>query len=339
VTDDGLVLEPLEGVDEAREEWAALAGAAGNPFATPEWSEAWLAHIGVDFGLHLFAGRRADGTLVTIVPLVVARGRYVRKARFLGFGPSNELGPIAAPENREAASSLLRQALAVTRGEWDVFIGESLPGSGWDRRVGASLVGREADPVVRGPWASWDDYLVSRSSNFRQELRRKERRLHERGLTVREVREASELDGALDALFELHRARWGGQASRWFAGLEAFQREFDRVAFERGWLRVSVLELEGRPVVAYQGLRFGDSEWSYQFGRDTSEDSSSVGLVATAHAVRRSMEEGATAFRLGPGDQRYKLRFATGDDGLETIGLARGLRGRAALLAAKHRGG
>jgi CelD/BcsL family acetyltransferase involved in cellulose biosynthesis len=332
-------LEPLDGVDEARVEWAALAEVAGNPFATPEWCEAWLRHIGGDLRLHLFAGRWADRTLAAIVPLVVARGRYVRKARFLGFGPSNELGPISAPENREAAASLLRQALAVTRQEWDVFIGEYLPGGGWDRRVGAILVARTSDPVVRGPWGSWDEYLASRSSNFRQELRRKERRLAERGLTFREVREESELDGALDVLFELHRERWGNQASRWFGGRETFQREFDRVAFERGWLRVSVLELEGRPVVAYQGLRFGDSEWSYQFGRDTSEDSSSVGLIATAHAVRRSMEEGATAFRLGPGDQPYKLRFATGDDGLETIGRARGLRGRAALLAAKRRGG
>ena len=325
-------------MDEARKEWAALAGDAGNPFATPEWCETWLAHIGGDLRPHLFAGRQADGTVVAIVPLVIARGRYVRKARFLGFGPSNELGPIASPENREAAASLLRQALAATRREWDVFVGEYLPGAGWDRLVGATLVGRQADPVVRGPWASWDDYLASRSSNFRQELRRKERRLVERGLRFHEVREASELDGALDILFELHRARWGDEASRWFAGREAFQREFDRVALERGWLRVSVLELEGRPVVAYQGLRFGDIEWSYQFGRDTSEDSSSVGLIATAHAVRRSMEEGATAFRLGPGGQPYKLRFATGDDGLETIGLARGLRGRAALFAASRRG-
>ena len=339
MTDNGLVLERLGGVDDALEEWAALAEAANNPFATPEWCEAWLAHIGVDLRLHLFAGRREDGTVEVIVPLVVGRGRYVRKARFLGFGPSNELGPIATPESREAAASLLRKALEATSREWDVFIGEHLPGAGWDHSVGATLVGRKADPVVLGPWASWDDYLASRSSNFRQELRRKERRLRERGLTVHDVREASELDGALDVLFELHRARWGDQASRWFAGREAFQREFDRVAFERGWLRVTVLELEGRPVVAYQGLRFGDSEWSYQFGRDTSEDSSSVGLIATAHAVRRSMEEGATAFRLGPGGQAYKLRFATGDDGLETIGRARGLRGRAALLAAKRRGG
>ena len=82
---------------QCAQEWAALAEAAQNPFATPEWCEAWLAHIGGDTEPHLFAARRDDRTLVAILPLVVTRGRYVRKARFLGFGPSNELGRSARP--------------------------------------------------------------------------------------------------------------------------------------------------------------------------------------------------------------------------------------------------
>lgn len=330
-----LRLEPLDAVDEARAEWAALAVAAERPFASPEWCELWLRHIGADVAVHLFAARRRDGTLAAVAPLVVTRGRHVRKARFLGFGPSNELGPLAP--DPDSGAWALREALTATRAAWDVFLGEHLPGNGWAGRIGATLVERKPDPFVRGSWESWDDYLASRSSNFRQELRRKERRLDERGLAFREVREASELGAALDVLFELHRARWGDEASRWFAGREAFQREFAKVALERGWLRVSLMELEGRAVAAYHGFRYGSTEWSYQFGRDPAVDAGSVGLIITAHAVRRSIGEGATTFRLGPGGQQYKLRFATGDDGLETIGRARGLRGRAALLAARRR--
>jgi CelD/BcsL family acetyltransferase involved in cellulose biosynthesis len=332
-------LEPLGGVDEVREEWAALAEASGNPFLTPEWCEAWLEHIGLDFRLLLFAARREDGSLAAIVPLVVTEGRYVRKARFLGFGPANELGPVARPAEREDAEAVLRQALESTRREWDVFLGEYLLGKGWTHRVGGTLVGRKENPVVRGSWASWDDYLASRSAGFRQELRRKERRLAERGLAYRMISEPSELESALDVLFDLHRARWGDHASRWFAGHESFQRAFSRTALERGWLRLCILELDGRPAAAYHGFRFGEAEWSYQFGRDPSEEASSVGLVIAAHAVRRSLEEGAVEFRLGPGGQPYKVRFATHDPGLETIGLAHGLLGRASLLAARRRGG
>jgi CelD/BcsL family acetyltransferase involved in cellulose biosynthesis len=332
-------LEPLGGIDEVRTEWSALAEASANPFLTPEWCEAWQDHIGLDFRLRLFGGRREDGSLAAIVPLVVTQGRYVRKARFLGFGPANELGPVAGPAERENAAAMLRQALEATRRDWDVFLGEYLIGEGWTDRVGGTLVGRKANPVVRGAWKSWDDYLASRSAGFRQELRRKERRLAERGLAYRVVSERAELESGLDVLFELHRARWGDHASRWFAGHEAFQRAFSSAALDRGWLRLCILELDGRPAAAYHGFRFGEAEWSYQFGRDPSEEGSSVGFIIAAHAVRRSLEEGATEFRLGPGAQQYKVRFATEDPGLETIGLAHGLRGRASLLAARRRGG
>ncbi|HEY6836982.1 MAG TPA: GNAT family N-acetyltransferase [Gaiellaceae bacterium] len=325
-------LQRLDSVEAVRAEWSALAAASGNPFQTPEWCEAWLEHIGGDVELRLLGGTAG------IVPLVVSRGRYVRKARFLGFGPSNELGPVVGRADRPLAAELLRSALAATRRHWDVFTGEYLPGQGWADGLGARLVSATPSPVVRGSWDSWDAYLATRSSNFRQELRRKERRLADRGVTRRSVSRLEELDPALDVLFELHRARWAGEASRWFAGREAFQRAFSRTAFERGWLRLDLLELDGRPLAVYHGLRFGAAEWSYQFGRDPAEEGS-VGLVIAAQAVRRALGEGATEFRLGPGDQPYKRRFATDDPGLETIGLARTLQGRASLLAARRRGG
>jgi CelD/BcsL family acetyltransferase involved in cellulose biosynthesis len=270
------------------------------------------------------------------VPLVIVHGRYVRKARFLGYGAANELGPIGAVEESAEA---LRLALDTTRGEWDVFHGESLPGTGWPERLGATLVWQEGSPVVTGPWPSWDEYLATRSHNFRGELRRKERRLLEQGLVPRDVSEQDELERALDSLFELHRRRWGDEASPFFAGLEAFHRAFSRVAFDRGWLRLRLLELDGRIVSVTHGFRFGEAEWSYQFGRDPSFDHGSLGLVASAQAIREAFAEGAREFKLGPGRQDYKLRFATADPGLETVGIARGLRGRASLIAAKRRGG
>lgn len=333
----GLELDPLGHLGEARSEWGELAAASGNPFASVEWCEAWLEHVGRGARLRLFSCRRRDGSIGAILPLVLTEGRYVRKLRFLGFGASNELGPISAPEDREAAALALRGALAATRREWDVFLGERLPGNGWSDRLAGALVAELGSPVVRGPWRSWDEYLGSRSRNFRQELRRKERRLEERGLQSQRVATAAELEPALDVLFALHRARWGPEASRWFAGWEVFHRRFARAALDRGWLRLRLLQLDGRPVAAYLGFRFGCGEWFYQLGREPSADSS-VGLVLVANALRDALAEGATDFRLGPGAQAYKLRFATGDPGLQTVGKARGVRGRAALAAARRRG-
>lgn len=331
-------LEALNDVDAADATWSALAAASGNPFATPEWCRAWLDHAVPDATPQVFAGRDGRGEVVAIVPLVVTRGRYVRKLRFLGFGAANELGPVAAPADRETGVAALRQAVEATRGAWDLFVGESLPGDGWAGRAGAAPVAHMGSPVARGPWTGWDDYLATRSSNFRQELRRKERRLLEEGARFEVVTRPEELEPALDTLFALHRARWGDEASPWFAAVEEFHRSFARVALERGWLRLRALEVHGRPAAAYLGFRFGLAEWFYQLGRDPQAESS-VGLVLLARALRGAVEEGAAEFRLGPGAQPYKQRFANADDGLETVAVAHGLRGRLALLAARRRAG
>ena len=327
----------LELVDRIGPEWADLAAASGNPFATVEWTEAWLEHAAAGCSRRFLAARAQDGRLVAIVPLVVARGRYVRKARFLGYGASNELGAICAPSDRKLGVAALRLALEETRSDWDVFLGESLPGGGWASRLEAKLIKRESSPVARGPWTSWEAYLASRSRSLRKELRQKESRLA--GLRYRTVAALEELEPGLDALFTLHRARWGDDASPFFSGLERFHRAFAAVAFERGWVRLRLLELDGRPVAANYSLRFGDAEWSYQHGRDPGLEDASVGLLVFAHAIREAFAEGAREFKLGPGPQGYKRRFSTDDPGVETVGIARGVRGRASLLTIRRRGG
>src|SRR6185312_17228104 len=89
-----LELERLAGVADLRAEWERLAEASGNPFATPDWSEAWLRQAGDGVSSSLWACRRPDGSVAAVLPLVLVAGRYVRKLRFLGFGAANELGPV-----------------------------------------------------------------------------------------------------------------------------------------------------------------------------------------------------------------------------------------------------
>ena len=320
-----LELERLDGVAGISDPWSALAHAASNPFATVEWCVTWLTHTTDRYEPRLFEARRRDGSLVAVIPLVIVHGRHIRRARFVGFGAAYELGPICAPADSEDAINALRRVLRDTRHDWDLFIGDHLPGTGWADRLGGTLYARRGDPVIdhRGDWNS---YLDTRSAHFRKDLRQRERRLERRDAQYRTVSDLTELGSALDALFDLHRARWGEEASTFFEGLEAFHRAFAEIALERGWLRLRLLEIEGQVVAAYHGIRFGDSEWFYALGRDRSEDS--VGVLIVAHSIQQAFEEGATRIRLGPGAQPYKLRYATSDPGLDMICNAHGLRGR-----------
>jgi CelD/BcsL family acetyltransferase involved in cellulose biosynthesis len=318
-------LEPLASVAAAREEWGGLAASSGNVFATPEWHELWLARH--DGEPRLQALRDKEGRLRSVLPLVLERIGPLRVLRFSGHGPGDENGPVCATEYRTAAVEALRGLLA--GGGYDVFAGEQLPA--W-AAVGRVL-SREGSPVVRIDGRSWDDLLAARSSNFREQVRRRERKLaREHDLRFR-LSDAARLEADLGTLFRLHRARWGGGDTS-FGAREQFHRAFAALAQERGGLRLWLLELDGEPAAAWLGFRYGDADSYYQLGRDPSWDRASVGFVLLAHTIREAAADGRAEYRFLRGGESYKDRFADEDPGLVTVGSGRGPAGRAALSAA-----
>jgi hypothetical protein len=85
----------------------------------------------------------------------------------------------------------------------------------------------------------------------------------------------------LDTLMRLHAARWGAGAFEGTAG--AFHRDFAHRALDAGWLRLWLMEVDGRPVAAWYGFRFGGVDAFYQSGRDQSWDRYSVGSQLLVH--------------------------------------------------------
>lgn len=329
-------LAPLD-VAGSREKWSALAQAAGNVFATPEWMECWGRHLAGQDEL-LVLGCRAASELIGIVPLAVTGRRPLRLARFQGHGVGDQLGPICAPEDRAALAAGLREAL---RGEglpFDVLLGERLAADGdWAGRLGQRVLRTESNPIVRTDARTWDEYLAGKSSNLRSQLRRKERGLaREHRMEYRLADDPVRLEQDMQALFDLHEQRWtAGESVAFDRRRERFHQDFAALALERGWLRLWFLEVDGRPVAAWHGFRYAGVEWFYQSGRDPDWERSSVGLVLLAHTIRAAIEDGVGEYRLLRGGEQYKSRFATDDPGLETIMLPRGLAGRVATALAR----
>jgi CelD/BcsL family acetyltransferase involved in cellulose biosynthesis len=319
-------LEPL------REEWTLLARASRSVFATWEWASLWWKHFGRAGRLLTSIARSEDGQPLAVLPLYAWSERPFRILRFLGHGAADELGPVCAASSRPAAGAALLRAVEATR--CDVLLGEQLDGDGrWREALGGVVVRREASPILRLHGASWDELLSRRSTNFREQVRRRERRLA-RGFDVRFrlSAEPDRLDRDLDLLFALHRARWGRRSA---FRHEAFHREFAALAHAQGWLRLWFLEVDDRAVAAWCGYRFEGVESYYQAGRDPAWDPWSVGSVLLAHTIREAAVDGMQEYRFLRGDEPFKYRFADHDAGVETVAVARGAAGRAALAAAR----
>lgn len=321
-------------LEALRDDWSRLAEESGNIFLTWELADAWWRHLGAGRE-PVFGSVRRDGRTVAVLPLHRG-GRALRTLRFVGAGVADQVGAVCAPEDLPAAAGELRRMLGEV--PHDLFLVDRVDGAeGWSGLLGAEPAVHEASPVIEFETSDWDEFLAGRSANFRQQAGKYERRLvRDHALSYRFTSSDAQLERDLDLVFELHARRWGtGTTEFQQEPMRSFHREFARLAFERGWLRIWIAELNGRPAAAWYGFRFGDADWSYQSGRDPAVDETSVGWVLTVHAVRESVRDGMRAYKFLLGEEEYKSRFATADHGLDSFVIPRNARGRLGHFAGR----
>jgi len=316
-------LRPVADLDAARAGWSELAVAAGDPFATWEWSHAWWEVYGGGRELAVRQVVGPGGRLLAVLPLYRARRGPVTLLRFLGSGPADQQGPVAAPADHGPAGAALR-AFAAGLGPRELLLAERLPReTGWPGALGGRALREESTPLIDAGGLDWEGWLATKSANFRSQVRGRERRLlRDHALAFRRTEDAARLDADLELLFALHEARWAGHTpgSQAFSpDRRDFHRRFARAAHARGWLRLWFAEVDGRAVAAIYNLRLGDSEWFYQSGRDPAAERLRVGFVLLAHTIRDALSGGVRRYRFGLGDEPYKDRFAGGDPGLVTV--------------------
>jgi CelD/BcsL family acetyltransferase involved in cellulose biosynthesis len=322
-------LERAPSLEAVELEWKELAEGSANPFTSWEWARVWWRHFGRGRQPLVLVCRASDRRAVGLLPLYLGFSHPLRVARLIGDGPADQLGPLCRPEQRNAVAAALLHALAEYR--CHIFFGQTLPGDeSWSDLLSAEVYARDPNPILPLVWSSWEEFLESRSGNFREQVRRRERTLQKLGLRYRLCERRDRLDEDLDVLFALHRRRWRAGGSN-FGRLELFHREFTKCAFERGWLRLWFLEVDAAPVAAWYGLRLHGVDWYYQAGRDPAWDRYSVGFLLLAHSVREAIADGMLEYRFGRGGQHYKARFGPDDQGLETVLLSRGRLGALAV--------
>lgn len=320
-------------LESRRELWTELAARSGNIFATWEWADLWWQRFGAE-AEPAFLECRSDGRPFAILPLCRERRGPLKLVRFVGHDTGDVLGPICAPEDAALAGRALRTAVAeVERGA--VLLAEHLPGGPLLEAFGGRPLLQEANPRLPIDGASWEEYLKGRSKNVREKVRRSARKLersHE--VSYRLCEEADAVEDDMRLLLRLHRSRWEAPTNFGRERIAEFHLELAPLLLRRGWLRLWIMEVGGEPVAAWYGFRFQGTEFYFQSGRDPEFDQFSVGFLILTQTIRAAFDDGLDEYAFLRGDEPYKFRFATVDDGLETRALGSGALGRAAALGA-----
>jgi CelD/BcsL family acetyltransferase involved in cellulose biosynthesis len=314
-------------------EWRGLAERRGNGFLTPEWFLAWLRHCGQGWEPHVAVARSAGGRVRGLLPLVSSQTNARRELRVCPIG--DRFHPVAGPGDEEAFAAAAAPSIAPPGRSLRSLLLENVDArAGWWRALAkafpAPLATLERDeatlPYVDLAGISWDDYLASRSRQFRSQLGRKMRSLRkEHDVRFRRTQSSDEVAADLATLFRLHDARWAERSERSALAdpaIRAFHFEFARAALERGWLRLTVLEVDEVPVAALYGWLIG-GRWSYyQAGFEPAWSRHSPGFLLLAETIREAIEEGASEYDMLRGDEAFKRRFATSSRAVRSILLA-----------------
>jgi CelD/BcsL family acetyltransferase involved in cellulose biosynthesis len=279
--------------------------------------------------------RKGGGQPIGWMPMMLQGTGRRRALRFIGANLADHLHPlagdldaeseVAAAMGSELGDDFLAWSTVVldnvdVDARWLHALRESAP-----MRLASAVSRRSELPSIALP-SSWDEYLASRSRNFRSEVGRKLRRLErEHDVRFRRSEDPEQLRTDIETLFRLHGARWEGRggSSSDTPRARAFHHEFSARAFERGWLRLWIMEVDGEPVAAWYGWRIGERYAYYLAGFSPRWGDSSVGFILLAHTVRAAIEERASEYDMLLGQETYKRRFATRSRPVETVVLTR----------------
>jgi CelD/BcsL family acetyltransferase involved in cellulose biosynthesis len=316
------------GFEAMAPQWQELleASAANCIFLTWDWLFTWWARFGAGARLEILAVREGE-RLIGLAPLCrrqtsVGPWLSAPTLEFLGTGSvgSDYLDLIV----RRGCEPQVLDALAGELGRGDALtrLTQLRPGAAAFafaarlREGGFSLVESQTDvcPFIRLSGHTWESYLQGLGPEHRYNVRRKLGRMG-RGFDVYFEEATSEAGRrqALSTLIALHRARFetrGGSEAFDTPSLVAFHEEWSGRALARGWLRLFVLRLDGEPVAALYGFRYGRTFSFYQAGFDPARAKESPGLACMAMAIQRAIQEGAEEYDLLHGDEAYKFLWA-----------------------------
>ena len=333
-----LRVEPLPDIEQLEQPWRRLSRLNCNPFLSWEWASTWWRHFGHDREQKMLGCYDEAGELVGIAPLYFDSKRRLRVLRFVGHFPADQLEPLCAPERLTAVLAAVHRQLAGERC-WDLLLTERMPG---EAELGAALgvepIRSEVTPELELETADWDEFLASCSSNFRGQIRNRQRRLErDNELRFQLAEDPERLEADMDTLFKLHELRYGAAEKGLGAfshELASFHRDFARQALDNGWLRLWTAYLGEEPAAAWYGFRLGGADWFYQSGRDPRFDRQSVGFVLMARTLRDAVDSGMGTYKLLLGAEEYKKRFSSREPTVDTFAVTRTVRGRLALRAA-----
>ena len=279
------------------------------PFQTWEWHQTWFRHYGKGkrpYILTVYEG----GDLVALYPLARKGGGLWSVLRSSGTGPSDYLHPLIRPGYEAPAEAAFREHLVEEARASLVDLHQLRDDLSSLCLRGENTIEQSTCLVLDLP-ETFDGYLATLGKSLRYDVRRLDKPLFRQGRATIEPVTGDGIGPGLEVFFAQHKKRWHkrGLPGVFLGRAQASHHEWGRRADAQGWLWLSILRYEDRPIGALYAMTLGPTVYFYQAGFDPAHGALSPGTLLVAQAIRRAIAEGKTAFDFLRGDEPYKRRW------------------------------
>lgn len=308
------------------EEWnAALARSDHKSvFLTFEWITTWWKYYSEGRGLLVVVVRR-EGEVSCIAPFMTCVssrfGLSIRKIEFIGSILSNWLDFVAVEGTADSIHEVIDFLLGCA-GRWDVIDLRNVPLSS---RIIPAFEGHpqhghytlytEADTKcfylpLNGEWGA---YLKGRDRKFRENLRRIDRKISKLDdIQFEQLYCPEEIQKSLDMAYEIERMSPKAERLKTIFGDENARRFFREIAqtlSEKGWLVLSLLKMNGRPIAYDFSFLFNDTFFGYNSAYDRRYAELSPGVFLLENILKNLFQTSVKEADLYRGGESYKKKW------------------------------
>jgi CelD/BcsL family acetyltransferase involved in cellulose biosynthesis len=296
-------------------EWEELVEQAETgPFSRPGWFEAWWRAFGR--GRLEIAALRRGGELTAVLPLFRRLG--MRRSLTNWHTPEFEVPAVDAAARSVLFGGLLadtRMPLALT-----LLTAGCQDATGFTAAARAARVAILEHTVERSPYVQiaggWEDYLQALPRRMRSELRRRRRRLEERGELALDIATGDDgLDGLLDEGFAVETSGWKADAGTAILSRPdtlAFYTDVARWAAQRGSLRLAFLRLDGRPLAFHFTIEENGVAYQLKGGYDPAFREFAPGMLLIHDMLAWAFARGLHTYEFLGAEEDFKLGWTSG---------------------------
>jgi CelD/BcsL family acetyltransferase involved in cellulose biosynthesis len=293
---------------------------SNNIFLTWEWISTWWKHFGEGRKLLVLLLKK-DGRIIGIVPLMYAQKKMnlvsLGMIEFIGVGLADYSDLILTEEEEDCINAIF-DFLERLHLEWDVMDLRHIPGNS-DTANMIQRVGRKRGyPIVRKETIcqyvpldrSWEEYYRTLSAKMRKNLSSSLRKCNT--ICMKHIEDAKDLKDSMQDFFNIY-AKWLGQRHDDVPldNLDGFLIDLAYAFLERGWLNLSFILLDKRPISSHFSFIYDNVFYSYQTPWDESYSNYDIGNLHNMFLLEYSMKNGLKKFDFLRGDEPYKARWKT----------------------------